>query len=115
MNDLKITDVRAVMGDSAFLIDNGETAIMYDSGFGFTAEAVCSKIASELGDRELNYIFLIMTTPLALCWQRENGPMQRSWQGSMLPKYFLNRRQRMLCVRWKPRQEKTTELPVLKI
>ena len=58
MNDLKITDVRAVMGDSAFLIDNGETAIMYDSGFGFTAEAVCSKIASELGDRELNYIFL---------------------------------------------------------
>ena len=58
MKDLKITDVRANPGDSAFLIDDGKTAIMYDSGFAFTGYAVAKKIKSILGNRELDYIFL---------------------------------------------------------
>ncbi|MBR5586445.1 MAG: MBL fold metallo-hydrolase [Clostridia bacterium] len=55
---IKITDVRAHSGDSAFLIDDGKTAIMYDSGFAFTGYAVADKIKAELGDRKLDYIFL---------------------------------------------------------
>lgn len=58
MNKLKITDVRALPGDSAFLIDDGKTAIMYDSGFGFTGFAVADNIKKQLGDRPLDYIFL---------------------------------------------------------
>lgn len=56
--DLKITDVRAHKGDSAFLIDDGKTAILYDSGFAFTGFAVADKIKAELKDRKLDYIFL---------------------------------------------------------
>lgn len=55
---IKITDVRAVTGDSAFLIDDGKTAIMYDSGFAFTGYEVADKIKSILGERKLDYIFL---------------------------------------------------------
>ena len=55
---IKITDVRAHSGDSAFLIDDGKTAIMYDSGFAFTGYAVADKIKAELGGRKLDYIFL---------------------------------------------------------
>ena len=58
MKCLKITDVRANPGDSAFLIDDGKTAIMYDSGFAFTGYAVADKIKDILGERELDYIFL---------------------------------------------------------
>lgn len=56
--NLQITDVRAVPGDSAFLIDDGETAILYDSGFAFTGFQVADNIQSVLGKRKLNYIFL---------------------------------------------------------
>ena len=55
---LKITDVRAVVGDSGFLLDDGETAILCDSGFGFTGEAVAENIRKALGDRKLDYILL---------------------------------------------------------
>ena len=55
---IKITDVRAHSGDSAFLIDDGKTAVMYDSGFAFTGYAVADKIKAELGERKLDYIFL---------------------------------------------------------
>jgi len=58
MNTIKFTDVRCHKGDSAFLIDDGKTAILYDSGFGFTGSAVASNIKAELGDRPLDYIFL---------------------------------------------------------
>ncbi len=58
MNNIKITDVRALPGDSAFLIDDGETAIMYDSGFAFTGYRVADKIKAILGERSLDYIFL---------------------------------------------------------
>jgi len=58
MSDIKITDVRAHVGDSAFLIDDGKTSIMYDSGFAFTGYKVADKIKEILGERKLNYIFL---------------------------------------------------------
>lgn len=58
MDKIIITDVRENPGDSAFLIDDGKTAIMYDTGFAFTGYKVAEKIKSILGDRKLNYIFL---------------------------------------------------------
>ena len=58
MNELKITDVRVNPGDGAFLIDDGKTAIMYDTGFAFTGYAVADKIKNILGERDLDYIFL---------------------------------------------------------
>lgn len=58
MKNIKVTDVRALPGDSAFLIDDGKTSIMYDSGFAFTGYRVADKIKEILGERELDYIFL---------------------------------------------------------
>ena len=58
MIELTITDVRAIPGDSAFLIDDGTTAILYDTGYGFTGYAVAEKIRAVLGSRPLDYIFL---------------------------------------------------------
>lgn len=55
---LTITDVRAHPGDCAFLLDDGETAVLYDTGFGFTGYAVADKIRDLLEDRPLDYIFL---------------------------------------------------------
>ncbi len=56
--NLKITDVRALKGDSAFLIDSGKTAVLYDSGFAFTGYEVADNIKKELKGRKLDYIFL---------------------------------------------------------
>lgn len=53
-----ITDVRVQTGDSAFLIDDGKTAILYDTGFGFTGEGVARNVQKALGNRPLDYIFL---------------------------------------------------------
>lgn len=58
MNNLNITDVRAVPGDAAFLIDDGKTAILYDTGFGFTGYKIAENIRKTLGNRSLDYIFL---------------------------------------------------------
>ena len=58
MNRIKIYDVREQPGDSAFLLDDGKTAIMYDSGFAFTGYKVADKIKMILGDRKLDFIFL---------------------------------------------------------
>ncbi len=55
---IKITDVRHLKGDSAFLIDDGKTAILYDSGFAFTGFEVAENIKRELKGRSLDYIFL---------------------------------------------------------
>ena len=55
---LKITDVRALPGDAAFLLDDGETAVLYDTGFAFTGFAVAENIARVLGGRSLDYILL---------------------------------------------------------
>ena len=56
--DIKITDVRCQKGDAAFLLDDGKTSILYDTGFGFTGYAIAENIKKVLGDRELDYIFL---------------------------------------------------------
>ena len=50
MNKLSITDVRIHPGDSAFLLDDGQTAILYDTGFGFPAyrKQGRTRIAGEL-------------------------------------------------------------------
>ena len=58
MHSLTITDVRAIPADSAFLIDDGKTAILYDSGFAFTGDRVAENIRKALGERPLDYIFL---------------------------------------------------------
>ena len=58
MIPLTITDVRAVPGDSAFLIDDGVTAVLYDTGFGFTGYSVADNIQRILGNRPLDYILL---------------------------------------------------------
>ena len=55
---MKITDVRAVPGDSAFLLDDGKTAVLFDTGFGFTGFAVAEKVKKALNGRNLDYIFL---------------------------------------------------------
>lgn len=55
---LTITDMRCQKGDAAFLIDDGKTSILYDTGFGFTGYAVADNIRAYLGDRALDYIFL---------------------------------------------------------
>jgi len=56
--DIKITDVRSLPGDSAFLLDDGETSVLYDTGFAFTGYAVAENIRRILKDRPLDYIFL---------------------------------------------------------
>ena len=58
MIPLTITDVRSVPGDSAFLIDDGTTAVLYDTGFGFTGYAVADNVKRVLGERPLDYILL---------------------------------------------------------
>ncbi|MBR4040295.1 MAG: MBL fold metallo-hydrolase [Clostridia bacterium] len=58
MINLKITDVRVLPGDSAFLIDDGKTAVLYDTGFGFTAQGIVTNIQQALGERKLDYILL---------------------------------------------------------
>ena len=58
MRELKVYDVRVLPGDSAFLLDDGETSILVDSGFGFTGFGVAENIRKVLGERKLDFIFL---------------------------------------------------------
>ena len=58
MHNLSITDVRVLPGDSGFLIDDGETSILYDSGFAFTGEKLAENVKNHLGNRSLDFIFL---------------------------------------------------------
>ena len=58
MIELKITDVRPMSGDSGFLIDDGKTSILYDTGFGFTGDKLAENVKKLLGKRSLDYIFL---------------------------------------------------------
>ncbi len=58
MREIEILDMRVHPGDAAFLLDDGETAVLYDTGFGFTGFGVAEKIKNYLGDRPLDYIFL---------------------------------------------------------
>lgn len=56
--NIKVKDVRSQKGDAAFLIDDGKTSILYDTGFGFTGYDVAENIKKCLGERQLDYIFL---------------------------------------------------------
>lgn len=58
MTNIQITDVRSLPGDSGFLLDDGKTSILYDSGFGFTGFQVAENVRKVLKDRPLDYIFL---------------------------------------------------------
>jgi len=58
MSRFKIYDVRVVPGDSAFLLDNGKTTILYDTGFGFTGKHIAENIEKILKNRKLDYILL---------------------------------------------------------
>ena len=56
--NVKVTDVREHPGDAAFLLDDGKTSVLLDTGFGFTGFAIADKVKAALGDRKLDYIFL---------------------------------------------------------
>ena len=58
MVNVSITDVRVLPGDCAFLLDDGKTAVLYDTGFGFTGEGIADHIQAILGKRKLDYILL---------------------------------------------------------
>ena len=58
MSKLQVTDVRVCPADSAFLIDDGNTAILCDAGFGFTGTRIAQNVKKALGERPLDYIFL---------------------------------------------------------
>ncbi|MBR2020805.1 MAG: MBL fold metallo-hydrolase [Clostridia bacterium] len=58
MRELTVTDVRPLLGDSGFLIDDGKTSILYDTGFGFTGDKLAENVKRQLGNRRLDYIFL---------------------------------------------------------
>lgn len=55
---LTITDVRKHPGDAAFLLDDGATSILYDTGFAFTGDALVENVRAVLGERKLDYLFL---------------------------------------------------------
>ena len=58
MINLSVKDMRVLTGDSAFLIDDGKTSILLDTGFGFTGDGIAENIRAALGERRLDYIFL---------------------------------------------------------
>jgi len=66
MQNITVTDVRCQKGDAAYLIDDGITSILYDTGFGFTGYAIADNVARVLAehtrpgqpDRKLDFIFL---------------------------------------------------------
>lgn len=41
---MKITDVRVLPSDSGFLIDDGKTSILYDTGFAFIGERLAQNV-----------------------------------------------------------------------
>lgn len=58
MTPITITDVRVFPGDGAFLLDDGKTAVLYDTGFAFTGSRIAENIRKVLGERQLDYILL---------------------------------------------------------
>lgn len=58
MTKFKITNIQAVKGDSGFLIDDGKTSILFDTGFAFSGDKLAENIKKELGERDLDFIFL---------------------------------------------------------
>ncbi|MBR5808787.1 MAG: MBL fold metallo-hydrolase [Clostridia bacterium] len=91
MSRLTITDVRVNPGDAAFLIDDGKTAIMYDSGFAFTGYGVADKIKNILGERKLDFIFLTHSHydhALGSCYALKYWPDAKVVAGEYATKIF---------------------------
>lgn len=91
MIPLTITDVRSVPGDSAFLIDDGTTAVLYDTGFGFTGYAVADNVRRVLKDRSLDYILLTHSHydhALGSAYLRRRYPGVRVVAGAYAEKIF---------------------------
>ena len=91
MIPLTITDVRALPGDSAFLIDNGATAVLYDTGFGFTGHAVAENVRRVLGERPLDYILLTHSHydhALGSAYLRKHYPNVKVVAGAYADKIF---------------------------
>ncbi|MBE5798803.1 MAG: MBL fold metallo-hydrolase [Clostridiales bacterium] len=91
MMDLSITDVRVLPGDSGFLIDNGCTAILCDTGFGFTGYRMAEKIKSILGKRKLDYILLTHSHydhVLGACYILKSYPQAKVVAGEYVKKIF---------------------------
>ncbi len=89
--NIRIIDVREQKGDSAFLIDDGKTAILYDSGFAFTGNAVAEKICKYLGERPLDFIFLTHSHydhALGSCYVLKKYPSAKVVAGSYASKIF---------------------------
>lgn len=91
MEKITITDVRVNPGDAAFLIDDGNTAIMYDSGFAFTGYKVADKIKNILGERKLDFIFLTHSHydhALGSCYSLKYWPDAKVVAGEYATKIF---------------------------
>ena len=87
----RIIDVRVHPGDSAFLIDDGQTAILYDTGFGFTGERLAQNVAQILGKRTLDYIFLTHSHydhVLGACHVQKIYPQAQIVAGEYVKKIF---------------------------
>ncbi len=91
MNGLSVIDVRVHPADSGFLIDDGKTAILFDSGFGFTGRRMAEKIRAHLGTRPLDYIFLSHSHydhALGAAYIRDEYPMARIVASEYAAKIF---------------------------
>lgn len=92
MIPLTVTDVRALPGDSAFLIDDGVTAVLYDTGFGFTGYSVADNVQRILGNRPLDYILLTHSHydhALGSAYIRKRYPQVRIVAGEYAQSVFL--------------------------
>lgn len=91
MKNIRIIDVRAKDGDSAFLIDDGKTAIVYDSGFAFTGFEVVENIKKVLGERKVDFIFLTHSHydhALGSCYITQAYPNAKVVAGAYASKIF---------------------------
>lgn len=91
MKKLTVTDVRGHLGDSAFLLDDGKTAILCDAGFGFTGYTIAENVKRVLGDRPLDYIFLTHSHydhALGSPYVRARYPMARVVAGEYATRIF---------------------------
>lgn len=91
MIPLTITDVRSIPGDSAFLLDDGTTAVLYDTGFAFTGYKVADRVREILGERPLDYILLSHSHydhALGSCYLHSRYPNVQVVAGAYAQKIF---------------------------
>ena len=103
MLNVKVTDVRILPGDSGFLIDDGKTSILFDTGFAFTGYQMADKVKALLGERKLDYIFLshshydhVVGAPYVLKYYPEATVVA----GEYAAKIFAKLQQELQCGIW---------------